>query len=974
MMEWKIGAVYHGFRLEKEEAAADIQSAAKIFVHEKSGAKLLVLANQDDNKVFSVTFRTPPADSTGVAHIVEHSVLCGSRQFPLKEPFVELVKGSLNTFLNAMTFPDKTMYPIASRNAKDFRNLMNVYLDAVFYPNMYNTPETLMQEGWHYELADVASELVYKGVVYNEMKGVFSSPDAVLEHNVLSSLFPDTTYGFESGGDPEFITDLTQSMFLDFHRRYYHPANSYIFLYGDMDILAELEFIDTQYLCNFDKITVDSTIARQAPFAAPQEAVFYYPVADGEDITDKSFMSLNMVVGNNCEAELPLAFEMLTYLLLETPAAPLKQALLAAGIGKDISGSFERSLLQPVFGITVSGTNAVAKERFVQTVEQELTRLVTQGIDKKVIEAAINRYEFAFREANFGSRPKGLMYNIKCLESWLYDADPLLHLNYSAALANIKTALTTDYFEQLIQTYLLGNSHRSLVTLVPQPGLAARKEQENREKLAAYKATLSSRELEQIVAETKRLQELQQAVDSPEALATIPLLSLSDITREVEALPQEVRQEQGVPVCLQDLPTNGIAYVKLYFDAMSIPQTHLPYVHMLVDLLGKVDAGDYRYADLANEVNIHTGGISYSLNVYSQHDDDQIFAPQFVIKSKALVEKLPQLAELLAVIAADSRFADRQRLWELVKEMKAKWDNGLFRRGQEVAAARALSYLSPSAHYNETGLLTFYDFITDLEKNYDERAEELAQALAWTAAQLFAKPNVTLSVTVDRAHYPAFQQAFGSWAGRLPAATATREAYTATLSAKNEAIMTPGKVQYVVQAANFRRLGYAYHGSYKVLETILRYDYLWTKIRVQGGAYGAFASFERNGNLLFGSYRDPNLAETLAVYRDMAGYLRSFAADEREMTKYIIGTISRMDTPLTASQKGELADSCYFRGLTTAERQRERDEVLETTLADIQRAAEVAAAATAQNYICVLGGEEKIKANSQLFGSLLRRG
>ena len=536
-MNLKKGNIYNGFKLEEEKKIEDINSIAMIFYHEKSGARLLYLKNDDDNKVFSIAFRTPPKDSTGVAHIVEHSVLCGSRKFPMKEPFVELVKGSLNTYLNAMTFPDKTMYPVASRNEKDFRNLIDVYLDAVFYPNIEKCPETLMQEGWHYELENQQAEVTYKGVVYNEMKGVFSSPDAILDNKIFQSLFPDTTYGVESGGDPDDIPKLTQEQFVRFHKQYYHPSNGYIFLYGDLDILDNLKFLDEAYLSSFEKKQVTSQIALQPAFGQKAEQTFDYSIAPTETKEDKTFISMNFVLGQATDSEVCLAFQILEYLLLETPAAPLKKVLLEAGLGKDTMGTFVRSILQPTFGIIVTGTNEGEKEKFVKVVNQELKRLVVEGIDKKIIEACINIFEFTLREANYGSRPKGLVYNIKCMDSWLYDESPLIHLEYTAILEKIKRGLTTNYFEHLIERYLLNNNHQALIILRPKHGLAEEKDEEVRKHLASYKASLSPEEINQLIDQTAKLKLRQQTPDSPEALATIPLLTLADIETKAEELP-----------------------------------------------------------------------------------------------------------------------------------------------------------------------------------------------------------------------------------------------------------------------------------------------------------------------------------------------------------------------------------------------------------------------------------------------------
>jgi Zn-dependent M16 (insulinase) family peptidase len=961
------GNLYNGFRLEEEKKLDDINSLARTFYHEKSGARLLYLQNDDDNKVFSITFRTPPEDSTGVAHIIEHSVLCGSRKFPLKEPFVELIKGSLNTYLNAMTFPDKTMYPVASRNAKDFRNLMDVYMDAVFYPNIYKTPETLMQEGWHYELEDKDGEVTYKGVVYNEMKGVFSSPDAILEKKIFESLFPDTAYGVESGGDPEFIPELTQEKFINFHKKYYHPSNSYIFLYGDMDILDKLKFIDEAYLQNFEKTQINSEIAMQSAFPQRVEKVFEYSIAPSETTEDKTFISRNFVLGKATNSEISLAFQVLEYLLLETPAAPLRNALIEAGLGKDVVGNFVKSILQPTFGIVVTGTNEQEKEKFIQVVDEELKRLVTEGIDKKLIEACINIFEFTLREANYGSRPKGLVYNIKCMDSWLYDASPFLLLGYKQDLEKIKSALKTNYFEQMIEKYLLNNTHQSVVVLKPKPGLSEEKDEEVRKQLAAYKASLSAEEIDKLVKQTLRLKELQQTPDSPEALATIPLLTLQDIEKKAEKLVLIEKEELGVPILLHPLQTNGIAYVNMYFDTRRVPQECLPYVYFLAEVLAKISTEKYDYTELSNEIDSNTGGIVFDVAVYTEDANDSKYVPKFLVKGKSLVEKLPQLVNLIEQIIAHSRFENDKRMKELIQEIKSNWDMNLFRRGQQLATNRVLSYFSPIAKYNEVGMLAFYEFMASLEKEFTDRSEEIYGNLMKVANLIFNKESLLVSVTVEEENYSKFQDAFKSFYSCLPSTTEKPVQYSFETKQQNEGLMTSGKVQYVVKGANFRKLGYSYHGSLKVLETILRYDYLWTRVRVQGGAYGGFARFERNGNMVLGSYRDPNLKETLAVYNETATYLQSFSADQREMTKYVIGTMSQLDTPLTSSQRGERATNHYIRKISQDMIQKERDEILSTKQEDICKLAALMDGAMKENHLCVLGNEQKIKENSNIF-------
>ncbi len=973
-MSFTVGQTYHGFKLLAARQVTEINSAAKLFLHEQSGARLLYLGNDDDNKVFSIAFRTPPADSTGVPHIVEHSVLCGSRKFPIKEPFVELVKGSLNTFLNAMTFPDKTMYPVASRNDKDFRNLMDVYLDAVFYPLMLETPEILMQEGWHYDLPSKESELSYKGVVYNEMKGVFSSPDAILEHQIYATLFPDTTYGVESGGDPDYIPELTQEQFIAFHKRYYHPANSYIFLYGDLDLDDNLAFLDNAYLKDFTAIKPDSDIPLQKPFAQTVVKVVDYPVSPQESTADKTFITLNIAAGQATDPESYLGLMMLEHILLETPAAPLKKALIDAGLGKEVFGSYSKSILQPTMTFGVSGANPDQIDAFRDTVAGALRQLAENGLDPKLVESSVNIFEFHLREANYGNRPKGLVYNMKCLDSWLYDEDPLMHLAYEPALEKIKHQYKNGYFEQLITSCLVDNTHQALVALQPNREIGAQKAAELKEKLAKDKAGLSDAQLTKLVKQTKALKARQETPDSPEKLELIPLLALQDIDPKTEELVTQAQKEQGLPVLLHPMFTNRIAYVNLYFNTAAVAEQEWPYLFLLADLLGKVDTRKFPYTELAKEINIHTGGFTYDVLAYSENGDDETYSPMFRVKAKALVSKLPDMFALLGDVTGSSLFTDTNRLKELIRETKAAWDTALFRRGQQVVASRLLSYVSPVAKFNEAGQLTYYKFIAALEQTLDAKAQEIGQKLAAVAQMVFNRDNLLTGITCDTEDYKLFRQGFPDLLEKLGNRKYKPANFSFKTEARNEALLTSGKVQYVAKGANFRRLGYNYHGSMKVLETILRYDYLWNRIRVQGGAYGAFAQFDRSGNAVFGSYRDPNLAETVKVYDETANYLNAFTADnvsKREMTKYIIGTMSTLDAPLTPQMKGERADAAYIRNISQADLQQERDEILATRQQDIKKLAALVDAVMRANYLCVMGGEQKIKASKELFGELV---
>lgn len=970
-MSFKTGELYHGFRLNEEKDIPEIKATAKLFEHEKSGARLFYLDCEDDNKVFYIGFRTPPEDDTGLPHILEHSVLCGSRKFPTKEPFVDLAKGSLNTFLNAMTYPDKTIYPIASRNDKDFVNLMDVYLDAVLYPRIYEEPQILMQEGWHYELEDKSEPLTYKGVVYNEMKGAFSSPEQVLLRKMQESLYPDTPYANESGGDPDFIPDLTQEQFLDFHKKYYHPSNSYIFLYGNGDIDAHLSFIN-DYLKDFDRLDIDSLIPDQKPFDQMKRLEVEYPVSEHEGTMDKTYLSLNFSVGKSTDPFMYLAMDILSYILLESPAAPLKKALLDAKIGKDIFGHHSSYIKQPSFSIVAKDANEEDEPAFIEVIKNTLKDLVDKGIDKRLVEAGINNREFRLREADFGGRPKGLIYGIKCLDSWLYDQDPTMHLYFEDTLAQIKKGLDEPLFENLIEKYLLNNSHSSILIARPKVGLAEEREREIQAELQSYKDQLSDEELEEIIKNTKELKLKQAMPDSPEDKAKIPMVALSDIDKKAEVLPLEETMASGIKVLNHPINTNGIAYLNLWFDTGCVPEELLPYSALLTNVLGKIATKNYGYEDLSNEINIQTGGIAYSNQALALINSDTEFAGKFAIKSKALVEKLPDLIRLLNEIINETVYTDSKRLKEIIQEARSRMEMGITQSGHIIAYYRLSSYILPSGKYDDiTSGLSFYHFLNGLEKNFESKKDEIAENLARAASYIFTKNNLVAGITITEKDYPKFASEFEGLVTKLSDKDHPIVPFNFKPHKGNEGLMTPGKVQYVAKGYNYIKLGYKYKGAMTVLNTIAGLDYLWNRIRVQGGAYGAFARFSMSGAAILLSYRDPNLKETLNTYDGFAEYLANFDADEQEMTRYIIGTISNLDYPLTPKMKGERSEIHYFTGISQEDRQREREEVLSTGVEDIRALSQMIGDVMKNDHICVLGSEGKIKAEKDLFKELV---
>ncbi len=972
-MEFKICNVYNGFQLLEEKNIGETNSIGRLFYHNKSGARLFHLQNDDSNKVFSISFRTPPSDDTGLPHILEHSVLCGSRKFPLKDPFIELAKGSLNTYLNAMTFSDKTMYPVASQNDKDFINLMDVYLDAVLYPNIYNSPETFMQEGWHYELNNPDDPITIRGVVYNEMKGVFTSPEQILFRKIEESLFPDTVYRFESGGDPEAIPDLTYEQFLNFHKTYYHPSNSYIYLYGDGNLVEYLKFIDDEYLSKFDKTEINSGIDIQVPFTQRREIVEAYPISADENLQDKTLMSQNYVVGRSEDAEMVLAFTILNYILLGTPAAPLKKALIEAGIARDVFGSFNSSIIQPTFSIIVKNSNKESKELFSKIIEDTLAGLIKKGIDKKIIEAAINIHEFKLREADFGQKPKGLVYNIQCMDSWLYDKKPWLHLEYEESLDSIRPALETNYFETLIEKHILNNPHSSLIILEPERGLANRRQQEEERILREYKKQLSEKEIEQLIETNQKLDQHQSRAETEEGLSSIPLLNIEDIKKEAEHIQLNETTVEGAKVLHHPTFTNEIAYINLLFDTASVPQHLIPYIALLTSLLGKINTKNHTYDELSNLIDINTGGIYSKIETFSlQHKNDE-FLPKLTVRSSTLIKNLTQLFDLLTELVNNTEFDDINRTREIIEELQSRLEMTIFDRGHVIAGTRVNSYFSSIGKYmEETNGISYYMFISDLVGQFNEKHKNILENLKRVSELIFNKNNILISVTCEDKDFRFIEEKIGLFIKTLPDNEPERHSYSFDFAPRNEGLLTSGKVQYVAKGNNFKRLGYEYSGHMQVLGTIIGLDYLWNRVRIAGGAYGSMVRFNKNGNFLFSSYRDPNLSETLQVYNDIHNYVENFDANEREMRKYIIGTISNMDTPLTPSMKGDKAAGQYISGTTMEELQKERTQILSTTPEDIRKYSKLLKEAMQENYLCVLGNEDKIQHNKEQFGDFVR--
>ena len=962
----------NAYEVLQTEDLSDLKSKGTLLKHKKSGARVLLMENDDENKVFTIGFRTPPSDSTGVPHIMEHSVLCGSKEFPVKDPFVELVKGSLNTFLNAMTYPDKTVYPVASCNDKDFQNLMHVYMDAVFYPNIYQNDKTFRQEGWSYKLDDLDGELTISGVVYNEMKGAFSSPEGVLDRVVLNSLFPDNAYSVESGGDPEVIPELTYEQFLDFHRKYYHPSNSYIYLYGDMNMEEKLRWLDEKYLSDFENEPVDSEIHLQKPFTEMKEVVQEYSIASEESEEDNTYLSYNKVIGTTLDEKLYLAFEILDYALLSAPGAPLKKALLDAGVGKDISGSYDNGVYQPIFSVISKNANVEQKEEFVRVIEDTLKDIVKNGINKKALRAGINYHEFRFREADFGNYPRGLMYGLQLFDSWLYDeTKPFIHMQAIPTFEFLKEQVETGYFEELIQKYLLDNTHGSIVIIKPERGRTARMDKELADKLQAYKDSLSKEEIDALVKATKELEEYQEEESAPEDLAKIPVLGREDISREIAPIYNKELETSGVKLVHHEVETNGIGYTALLFDLSGIPEEKLPYISILQSVLGIINTKNYEYSELFNEINVHTGGIGTSLELYTDVTKvkEKEFRATFEIKGKALYPKMNVLFSMMREILMESDLGDEKRLKEILAMLKSRLQMSFLSSGHTTAALRSLSYTSPMAKFkDDTDGIGYYEVVKELEENFEEKKAELIANLRQIAQQIFRKDNLIISYTSSADGLAPMEEAFAKIADTLHTEEKEAEIPCEIHCVKrNEGFKTSSKVQYVARTGNFIDRGVEYTGALQILKVILSYDYLWQNVRVKGGAYGCMSSFNRIGEGYLVSYRDPNLEKTMEIYEGVVDYLKHFNVDDRDMNKFIIGTISNIDRPMNPAAKGSRSMNLYMNHVSAEMIREERNQILDAQQSDIRALADVLQALLDAHELCVIGSEEKIEEQKEMF-------
>lgn len=957
------------YEILDEHRVEDVQSDGFILRHKKSGARIAILSNNDDNKVFYIGFRTPPEDETGVPHIIEHTTLCGSKKFPVKDPFIELAKGSLNTFLNAMTYPDKTVYPVASCNDQDFKNLMDVYLDAVFNPNITKYEEIFKQEGWHYELTGKDDELKINGVVYNEMKGAYSSPDEVLSSQIYRSLFPDNTYSKDSGGNPEYIPKLTYEAYLDFYHKYYHPSNSYIYLYGDMDVVERLEWLDKEYLSLYDYKKVNSEINKQPAFDEIKNVEAQYSITMDDSQENKTYLSYNRVVGDTLDEMLYQAFDVLDYALVSSPGAPVKQALIDAGIGDDVYGSYDAGILQPVFSFVAKNANASQADEFESIIENTLKEVVKTGINKEALLAGINSSEFKFREADFGQFPKGLLFGLNCLDSWLFDdMKPFIHLECLGTFAKLRKAVDTDYFEKLIQEYLLDNTHGSSVTVKPKRGLGNEREEALAKELSDYKASLSDEEIKKLIEDTEHLKKYQEEPSSDEDLRKLPMLTRADMKKNAMPFSNIEDELLDVKVVRHDIESNGIDYISFLFDAGDFAQSELGYLGFFTNALGLVSTEKYSYTDLANATNIYTGGISTGTASHPDIKDRNNFVFKFEVKLKVLEKNLDKALELMEQMLLSSDFTDTKRLGELVAQIKARLQANLSSSGHLVAAMRSMSSFSRYALYqDELKGIAFYRSICHIEKELSESPKSVSDKLAAIAKKLFARNRMLISFTGNNEAYGNAKPSLEKVIAGFDKMSAIGNQAEVHFNTAKEAFIDASQIQYVAKTGDFICEGYEYTGALRLLRIILSYDYLWINVRVKGGAYGCMNTFLRSGESYFVSYRDPNLSDTLDVYDKIPEYIKSFSPDERDMTKYIIGTFSALDTPMNPEAKGSRSLSAYLEGITYEQIQKERNEILNAQPEDIRRLADLVEAVLKKDSICVIGNENMIKESAGLF-------
>lgn len=955
------------YTILKQRFIKEIDSQVYLLKHNKTKANIIVMSNSDNNKTFSIGFKTPPTNNTGVEHIIEHSVLCGSKKFPAKKPFVELMKASLNTFLNAMTFADKTLYPVASCNEKDFMNLVNVYLDAVFYPNIYIDKKIFLQEGWHYELENKEDDILINGVVYNEMKGDSSSPISILLDSIERQMLPDTCYAFKSGGIPESIISLSYDEFIDYHKNHYHPSNSYIVLYGDGKWDEILKWIDKEYLSKFDYKENLFPIKKQKEFDKKKYSEVPYSLGIDEEINEKCYLSKNFLIDCDDNPLIHMALNIIASVLFNIPGARIKQSLLDMNICKGVNVVINSEINQHLFSVIVNGSEKEKLSLFEKTLNDEFIDCVNKGIDRKQLLSSINIFEFLYRESDYGNTPKGIAYTLIILETWLYGKDPFERLETDAIFSKLKKLVNTNFYEKLIEKSFINNKNEGLLVLYPSNVLGKERIQNLNNKLRLYKESLSDEMIEKIIEETKELKKYQSAPSRKEDLDKMPFLSCDDLKITEPTLSNDVYNIKNVKVIHHDYNTNNIGYLKLLFNVKDLSIEMLPYVKLLSLLLGKISTKNYTYSEISIKNYLNTGGINFSCNVYDGVKCDAYLT----INASAFNNKYDYVFEIINEIISNTVFSEKKRIKELIIEYKEALERSFISSGNYYSQLRALSYITKSNNITERiSGISFYKTLEELIISFDTRYEEIKNSLESIINLIFRRSNLLVSYTSNKDCFLEINGLLSDFIGKLNTNIFSKtQKENLELIVKNEGFKTSSICQYVSRVGNFKLNGYKYTPKLEVLKVILNTEYLWNKVRLVGGAYGCSCHFDRNGDVVFSSYRDPHLKKTFDAYEEVLDFIANFNVSDEEMTKYIIGAFGNRTFPMNSRIKGEFDLNCYFQGIDNKELANELQEIITTKAKDIRSLYPLLKSALDRKVICVIGNENKIEDEGFLFKS-----
>ena len=967
---FEVNKTYHGFILERIWPMKELGSEAYLFTHEKSGARLLYLKNDDDNKVFCATYRTPPVDNCGTPHIMEHSVLGGSEKYPLKEPFVELMKSSLNTFLNAMTYPDKTMYPVASRNEKDFENLISVYCDGIFRPTIKTKKFTFLQEGWHYHLENSNDPITINGVVYNEMKGAFSSPLEVLQRNIQLSLYPDTPYANESGGDPDYIPELSYEKFIELYNMYYHPSNSYLYIYGDTDPLKHMKFLDEEYLCNYDRITPESDIPLQKPFTEPNHMEISYSYDNEEDMDDKYYFALSYKIGETTDSMLSYAFNVLVNILFDSDASVLKKALIDAEIGDEVMNSYATYIREPYFTIIIKNAKKEKFDLFVKTVEDTLAEIVKEGIDPSLIHSSINSYEFELREADSGSYPKGLIYLIDIMESWLYDEEPGKHLLYEKFIKELRENETSEYYTDLIEKYLINNTHRSTILLSPEIGLNEKKEEALEKKLEEYKSSLSEEKISALVKETNELLKYQSMPDSEEAKKSVPFVAVSEIETGKKKPDFDEDTHNTGNIYTHTANARGIAYASIYFPLDIYEEEEISALNLLTKVLATYETENYDELTLSTKISEHLGGLNVGLYNGSFLDSDG-YMTKLVFNAKALVTNMDKLTSLGLEVLLRTKLTNEKRLLKTLSEEISRFESSVTSAAHYLASSRLNAFSSPAGAFNHhLSGIGYYRYILKAKKELESGNTKVISDLENIYRRAVNAKGADILIICDNEHKKSVQAHMTGMLAGIPSSDTAPNLILSPLPKDREAIIIPAKVNYVGMGANYKTLGYEYPIHLPVLKKYLTGGYLWENIRVKGGAYGSMMSVDRLGTFNLVSYRDPNLRKTLEVYRNLPAHINSLELSKDDVDKLIIGTISDIDAPVPIYTTGRKLLYQIYRHTTYETERYYRDCLLSATLSSLKESAEMISAVIENASLSVIGTESMIREAEDEFNNI----